>query len=47
MIIPAGTCKELMTEGRKLHHCVGRDDHYMKKWQKVRAGSCFFGKRKT
>lgn len=20
-----------MTEGRALHHCVGRDDHYMKK----------------
>lgn len=31
MIIPAGTCEELMTEGRALHHCVGRDDHYMKK----------------
>lgn len=31
MIIPAGTCKELMIEGRTLHHCVGRDDHYMKK----------------
>lgn len=31
MIIPAGTCEELMTEGRTLHHCVGRDDHYMKK----------------
>lgn len=31
MIIPAGTCKELMEEGRTLHHCVGRNDHYMKK----------------
>ncbi|MGN0276469.1 MAG: PcfJ domain-containing protein [Hominisplanchenecus sp.] len=30
-IIPAGTCRELMKEGRTLHHCVGRDDHYMKK----------------
>ena len=31
MIIPAGTCKELMDEGRSLHHCVGRNDTYMKK----------------
>ena len=31
MIIPAGKCEELMSEGRKLHHCVGRDDHYMRK----------------
>ena len=30
-IIPAGGCEELMTEGRTLHHCVGRDDYYMKK----------------
>lgn len=31
VIIPAGSCSELMEEGRALHHCVGRDDHYMKK----------------
>lgn len=31
MIIPAGTCKELMDEGRKLHHCVGSSDTYMRK----------------
>ena len=31
MIIPAGKCEELINEGRTLHHCVGRDDHYMKK----------------
>ena len=31
MIIPTGKCEELMSEGRKLHHCVGRDDHYMRK----------------
>ena len=31
MIIPAGTCEELIIEGRTLHHCVGRDDYYMKK----------------
>lgn len=31
MIIPAGACIELIKEGRSLHHCVGRDDNYMKK----------------
>ena len=31
MIIPAGTCKELMNEGRTLHHCVGSSDTYMKR----------------
>ena len=31
MIIPAGTYKELMDEGRTLHHCVGSSDVYMKK----------------
>lgn len=31
IIVPAAKCEELMTEGRTLHHCVGRDDHYMKK----------------
>jgi len=28
---PAGKCKELMKEGRELHHCVGASDIYMKK----------------
>ena len=31
MIIPAGTCKELMDEGRTLHHCVGSSDTYMRR----------------
>ena len=31
MIIPAGTCEELITEGRALHHCVGSSDTYMNK----------------
>lgn len=31
MIVPAAKCEELMIEGRTLHHCVGRDDNYMKK----------------
>ena len=31
MIIPAGTCKELMDEGKTLHHCVGSSDTYMRR----------------
>lgn len=31
MIIPAGKCEELIKEGRALHHCVGRNDTYMRK----------------
>ena len=45
MIIPAGTCKELMTEGRKLHHCVGRDDHYMKKMAEGKSWILFLRKK--
>ena len=31
IIIPAGKCEELVTEGRKLHHCVGASTNYMEK----------------
>ena len=31
MIIPAVKCKELMKEGKELHHCVGASDIYMKR----------------
>lgn len=31
VITPAVKCEELEEEGRVLHHCVGRNDHYMKK----------------
>lgn len=31
MIIPARSCRELMAEGRALHHCVGNSDTYMKR----------------
>ena len=30
-ITPAGSCEELMTEGRILHHCVGSSDTYMER----------------
>lgn len=29
MLIPAGTCEELVTEGQTLHHCVGSSTTYM------------------
>lgn len=47
MIIPAGTCKELMQEGRKLHHCVGRDDHYMKKMAEGKSWILFLRKKEN
>lgn len=34
MLIPAGTCRELVKEGRTLHHCVGASTTYMEKMAK-------------
>ena len=45
MIIPAGACIELIKEGRSLHHCVGRDDHYMKKMAAGTSWICFLRKK--
>lgn len=45
MIIPAGTCEELMTEGRTLHHCVGSSDFYMKKMAEGKSWILFLRKR--
>lgn len=45
MIIPAGCCEELMNEGRTLHHCVGRDDNYMKKMAEGKSWICFLRKK--
>lgn len=47
MIIPAGKCEELMTEGRTLHHCVGRDDYYMKKMADGTSWICFLRKKEN
>lgn len=47
MIIPAGKCEELMIEGRKLHHCVGRDDYYMKKMAAGTSWICFLRKKEN
>lgn len=44
-IIPAAGCRELMEEGRKLHHCVGRDDYYMKKMAEGKTWICFLRKK--
>lgn len=45
MIIPAGKCEELINEGRTLHHCVGRDDHYMKKMAEGKSWILFLRKK--
>lgn len=45
MIIPAGACEELIKEGRSLHHCVGRDDNYMKKMADGKSWICFLRKK--
>lgn len=45
IIIPAGACEELIKEGRSLHHCVGRDDHYMKKMAAGDSWICFLRKK--
>lgn len=47
MIIPAGACIELIKEGRSLHHCVGRDDHYMKKMAKGISWILFLRKKEN
>lgn len=45
IIIPAGACEELIKEGRSLHHCVGRDDNYMKKMADGKSWICFLRKK--
>ncbi len=47
MIVPAAKCRELMEEGRTLHHCVGRDDHYMKKMAEGRSWILFLRKKEA
>lgn len=47
MVIPAGTCRELMDEGRALHHCVGKDDYYMKKMAAGQSWICFLRKKES
>ena len=47
MIVPAAKCEELMNEGRTLHHCVGRDDHYMTKMAEGRSWILFLRKKEA
>lgn len=47
MIIPAGTCEELMEEGRTLHHCVGSSDTYMKKMAEGESWILFLRKKEN
>lgn len=46
MIIPAGKCEELVTEGRILHHCVGASDRYMISMAEGATWICFLRKKK-
>ena len=46
MIIPAGTCRELMEEGRTLHHCVGATTTYMEKMANGKSWILFLRKKK-
>lgn len=44
MIIPAGTCEELVEEGRQLHHCVGASTRYMEKMAEGKSWILFLRK---
>lgn len=46
IIIPAGKCEELVTEGRKLHHCVGASTNYMEKMAEGKSWILFLRKKK-
>lgn len=46
-IIPASRCEELMTEGRTLHHCVGKDEHYMEKMARGDSWILFLRKKES
>lgn len=47
MIIPAGNCEELVTEGRTLHHCVGSGNIYMEKMADGRSWILFLRRKKN
>ena len=47
MIIPAGRCGELVTEGRTLHHCVGSSDFYMEKMADGKSWILFLRKKEN
>ena len=47
VIVPAAKCKELMTEGRTLHHCVGMNDRYMNKMAAGESWILFLRKREA
>ncbi len=46
IIIPAGNCEELVTEGRALHHCVGSSDTYMERMAAGTSWILFLRKKK-
>lgn len=46
IIIPAGTCRELIEEGQTLHHCVGATTTYMEKMANGKSWILFLRKKK-
>lgn len=47
MIVPAGTCEELVAEGRALHHCVGSGETYMRRMAKGISWICFLRRKRN
>ena len=45
LMIPARSCRELVEEGRALHHCVGNGDTYMKKMAEGESWILFLRKK--
>lgn len=45
LMIPARSCRELVEEGRTLHHCVGNGDTYMKKMAEGESWILFLRKK--
>lgn len=46
VIRPAKTAREIVEEGQKLHHCVGRE-HYRERMKEGRAFILFLRKKET
>ncbi len=47
LMIPARSCRELIEEGRALHHCVGNGDTYMKKMAEGESWILFLRKKEN
>ena len=47
LMIPARSCRDLVEEGRALHHCVGNGDTYMKKMAEGESWILFLRKKEN